>query len=485
MRSVETPNGTVITGLLPAMYDGVNLTEVSPVLYPDMANVAQSAGAGTIPAGTYYVIAMFEYTLANSSVIRGITSVPATVTVDGSHSISFVYRYATFRDYEHPTIQSVKIYVSSDDAVYYLQKTYGPGCVGVGNVPDYSTTTEQLYTVGGVLDNGCPPSLLDVITRNNRLYGVDSRGQIYYTKELVSTIAPEWSEYLVKSLRPDGGSYWQLAALDDRMLAFGTGSIQVLTGDGLDSAGASDTLSSPTVLPVDAGIIANSPVAVSEDGVWCKSSGVIYLLDRSLSLQKVGSPVSGIAYTLVSVALVPVKRQIRFGHSDGSALVFDTLKKEWSEFRNHTQVAAINNGGVYTLLKSDGTVWFQSSGYVDGDGAAIGMTIEIPWLHIGALQGVQRLYWANLIGEYLSSISLAISTYHDGAATATETVTYAKTSGTAGDQLEVRHADGRRCESIKIKIVDTSSGAGATLVGFTMEIGARAGTKRHASSQTV
>lgn len=467
MRHCETASGVVLTGLMPRVFDGRLLMPVSHVLYPEISEATQSASAGTIPAGTYYAIAIVERTLANESVMRSETSVPVSVTVDGSHAIQVTFGVPSFA----ASGSNVKVFLSSDAETYYLGFTT-PTLGGSVTISSFSASTEILYTQGGTLDNGCPPCLLDVIERNDRLYGIGANGRVYYTKEIQDTIAPEWSpDYMVKQIRTDGGSYWQLASMDSRLVILGEASIQICTGDGLDSAGSSDNMSAPEMIPVDSGIDQNTPVVVAPEGVWFKSPGGICTFGRDLSVAQTGLAVDSFAsLTTVSAVLVSSKNQVRFGHSDGSTLVFDTVSKVWSEFTNHTHTAAIDCAGVYTLLKSDGTVWSQSTGYLD-DATSITMVVETPWLRFQGIQAAQRIYWLTLLGEYRSTVALAMAATYDDSRTAETPVSYSQTGGTVGDPVRVRMHSGRRASAMKLKITDSSTGEGARISGLTAEVG--------------
>jgi hypothetical protein len=277
--------------------------------------------------------------------------------------------------------------------------------------------------------------------------------------------------------------------MDDNLVVFGENSIQVFAGEGLNDTGAFNTLSEPRTVATDVGAIANSPRAKFEQGILFKSAKGFTLLSRSLQVDDhVGWPVEDYnSLTLSSAVVVPGKRQVRFGHSDGDVLAYDYGVGKWSLLIAPDQVSATFWNDLYCLLQSSGVVWKQSTGFVD-DAAAISLVAETPWIKLASVQGFQRLYRCSVLGTWKSAHTLTLKVYYDYNDTVAETVTWDLSSGySAEDPLQVRHHLGKACEAVKFRLEDSAQAGtkeSASWAGVSLEIGGKGGVFRQSASNT-
>lgn len=460
---------------------------------------ASTAGTGgSLSDGSWQFAVVFAYFDGRGEIHWSAPSVPVTVTLSGGGSaqkITLVIPYLRLTAKE-----SVRVFVYATEdggsTLYEISEQYNDPTTDAFTLEITSTLltgitdNRILYTNGGVLENGPAPAMQSVVRRGKRLYGVSHDGVVHYSKERVTGEGAAFvPETLVTSLVQDGSDEWRLAVMDGNLVAVSERGIQIVTGDGFNDVGVLGNLSEPQVIATDVGLIAKTPVLSTKEGVYFRSRKGICRLGRSLEVEYVGAPVEGYnSLTMVSAALVPTKNQIRFGHSDGSTLVYDYLLNRWSVFTNHNQVGAAYWGSTYCLLKSDGTVWQQSTGFEDPSSTAITMAVETPWAKLSALQGFQRVFYVSVLGEWRSAHTLSLKTHYNYEPSAAETKTFnAATGFTPGQPLQVRHHLGKKCTAAKWRIEDSAQ-AGTkesfALTALSLELGGLGGVFRQGSAKT-
>lgn len=473
-------------------YDGRKVTENNFNLYPEVA-LAEDNGSGSLADGTYGVAIVFGQFDAHGQIILSAPSVVTAVATSGGSSQILV----TTRD---PRMTLKEYYMMMfyltevGGSIYYeaaVETNVGDGSFTTHALATTSGLTDNriLYTTGGVLDNAAPPALQSVVAKGKRLYGITSEGVLWYTKARLAGEAAAFSEELTVDFGGDGGSSYALAVMDDAIFVFGENKIRVISGDGPDDTGLENNLTDPRDIASPVGRLAGTPVVATSEGIYFRAPNGIWRLSRSLTVEYVGAPVESYSgLTMTSAVVVPEKSQVRFGHSDGSTLVYDYVAQQWSVFTNHSGVDAAVWDDDYCWLKSDGTVYQQSTGFVD-DASSINMVVETPWIRVGALGGVQRVNMLEIVGEWRSAHTLTAKIYidHDGSVIS-ETVTWDLSTGYAsGQPLRVRHRLGHQCGAIKVRIEDSSQAGtkeSCTLAMLTLEVSGKGGTYRTGTAQT-
>ncbi len=471
-------------------YDGQNICENNFLVYPEGIVITDS-GVGSLADGIYQFVFAYGAFDASGQLHMGPTTAPVSLTTSGGLSaITFsAPDLSGFTLRRGLTGLRLFAYVTElGGSTFYEFCSNAGATVTTFQTTSGLTDNRTLYTTGGVLDNSAPPPLTSIVRKGKRLYGVDHKGVIWYTKEHVRGEGVAWvQETLVKDPGDDDATHI-LAEMDGRLIDIGETRIFVLSGEGLNDTGSVDTLSEPQEIATDLGASSNSPVVTTPAGVMYKSPRGIVLLDRSLSVRLIGAPVDSYkALTTVSAVLVPSKNQVRFGHSDGSTLVYDYLMDQWSVFTNHTQVAAAYYESLYCFVTSAGQVYQQSTGFVD-NATSITKAVETPWVHVGSVQGFQRVLLMSILGEWRSSHTLTATIYYDHLPTAAETVTWELTSGySANDPLQVRHRMGNQCRAVKVRIEDSSQSGtkeSLSLAMLSLELGGKEGVFRLGTAQT-
>ncbi len=488
-----------ISGGVLGEYDGDAVTEHGFHLWPEDITATDTAAGGSMSDGTYGVVAYYIWIDSRGNVVRSAPSAPYVVTVNGGGSSQLItVTIPTLRLSAKSSVYIAVFRTLDGGSTYYLgtsdefsvanSTTADTVTVNLTDTDATVAARSQLYTTDGTLEALAPPSLRSVVRKGLRLFGSTSDGRVFYSREIVAPEAAAFSDVLYFDV--GNGEPLDLAVMDDNLIVFGPTDIYAVSGDGPNDQGILSDLSPPRTVAADVGIEEGAPLVVTDQGCFFRGPQGLRVLNRSLQVDPVvGYPVESFAsFTMVSAVVLPEKNQIRFGHSDGSALVFDYASQQWSVFTNHTQAAATNWRGSYALLRSNGTAWVQSSGYTDGDSSSITMKIRFPWLKLAGLQGFQRLYEASILGAWRSSHSINLRMYLDYSGTAVSTSALPLTSGiTAGDSLQARHHIGSKCEAVSFEVYDTGhSGTGESfdLAGLALEVGIKKGVRPQGSSRT-
>jgi hypothetical protein len=486
-------NLLVATGGLLHEYDGDKLYENGFFVAPEPLSAVQ-VGGGSLADGVYQFAAAYAAFDSRGQLQIGPPSTIGSITVAAGGGTAVVTVTVPYlRMTNRLTGSGLSVYLllyaseAGGDTLYEVQAADN-STSGDTTTINFATTTgltdnRILYTNGNILENNAPPALRNIVGKGARVYGMAEKAILNYSKELVDGYPVSFvAETMVKRLHQDGGEHYSLAVMDDTIIAFGENSIQQLGGDGLDDTGASDGLSLPRVIASDTGALPDTPLVTTDAGVFFRSRRGQCLLNRALQVEYIGAPVEAYnANSLVSSALVPGKGQVRFGHADGSALVYDQSAGQWASFSDHAQVAAAVCDGVYYWQAGNGRVYRMSSGFRD-HGSWFDLLVETPWLKVDGLQGFQRLYHFGILGEWRSPHRLVIDIYYDYRPDSAETITFDALSGyAAGDPLQMRRHLGVKCQAVKFRIRDTDqrgTGESLKLTALALEVGVKGGIVR-------
>ena len=138
------------------------------------------------------------------------------------------------------------------------------------------------------------------------------------------------------------------------------------------------------------------------------------MVDRGLQVQYVGASVEAWNdLTITSASAVDDQNQVRFTTSNGRCLVYDIYFDQWYTFTN---IAAIDSAvwqGKFVFLKATGEVWRETKGsYVDVDVPIISKYV-LALLQFAQVQGFQRIYKLNILGENRGTHGLKIEVGYD------------------------------------------------------------------------
>jgi hypothetical protein len=472
-------------------YDGTRVVEAGYHVGPEIY-VGQNGAGGSITAGTYQVAAVFIWWDAHGQIHYSRPSITQSITVAGGATNKLTVRVGNLDAASIKPGVQIAVYCSAAGAPDVL---YEAAVVANGTTDDQTieltdlsmlTTGRQLYTTGGVVDDEAPPALQALVRKGKRLYGVNRRGEVWYTKAHVRGESARFSPELLTTTPLAPGGDVRIAVLDEALAIVGEQRICALFGDGPSDNLTGNTLSDPRDIATDTGLAAGTPVLSTDQGVWfCSPKGLV-LLDRALQVQPIGSPVAGFdVSTCVAASLANTKRQILFTLASGG-LVYDYQAQQWGSFRTtKAHAGACVWNGSHVVLQSSATagVYVQAAGTFE-EQALWGS----PWVKAAGVQGYKRLYDLLLLGTWKSAHTLTLEVYYDYSDTVAETKTIDLSTGyTAGAVLQVRHNCGRPCEAIRFRLYDSNL-AGTkesfSLTAASLVVGVKGGAHRVAPAKT-
>jgi hypothetical protein len=409
-------------------YDGISIFESGFHLYPD--NITLADIAGTVPAGTYQFRVVYEWTDSRNQIHRSSPSLIYSITTaaNKSFNITVPYLYVTDRKGDRTNVV-IAVYrtekngtifykSSSISAPTYNDTTAAGFTVTINDNLDDATliTREILYTTGGVLENIAPPACKIIARFKNRLFlaGLEQKNVLWYSKEHVEGESINFSDVLKIKVDDTGGNITALGELDDKLIIFKANTVFALIGDGPLPTGAQNTFSVPQLVASDVGCIDPYSVVRTRLGLMFKSKKGIYLLDRGLQVQYIGAEVEEWNdLTITSSSVVDEQNQVRFTTSEGRCLVYDLYFQQWYTFTNIPAIDSAVWQGKYVFLKSTAEIWRETKGqYLDVDVPIIS-TYVLALLQFGQVQGFQRIFKINLLGDNRGTHGLKIEVGYD------------------------------------------------------------------------
>jgi hypothetical protein len=486
-------------------YDGRSVVEAGFHLFPEYVRV-QLTGTGI--TGTYQYCALYEWTDDKGQRHQSAPSVPVTSS---------------------PANQTVRLKVpclgmtakSNVTIVLYRTATLGTTfyrlndiLTPIVNIPtspmtaDYDDTAtdasitdnEVLYTVGGALDRNGPSFVGAVAAHQGRLWmvGLEDPTEFRFSQEAVASDGLAFNEALSGRIQPGIGALTAMAPLDDKAILYTAGKKLVVFGDGPNQAGLQGTYSSPQLLPSDIGCSEPRSIVNISSGQMYQSDLGIYLLNRALQDEYIGSPVENlvVGQAISSAVSVPDKAQVRFTLPDynssyGRMLTYDTQYGTWASHYAATATSMTGGcvwQGYYTFANGTtlrlGTMDADTlaGAYLDFNTHSIPVIWTSPKIHVGALGGFQRVRRLVLRGAFSadSAISILVTTPESS-----YTATLASSDAIdVGGYFTLRHHIAlQKCNTIQFTITDTPAGgpgtrAGCNFSGMTLGVGIKKGTAK-------
>ncbi len=542
----------MLNGGLAMEYDGRTLHEsgfhfqASPPGPP----VSITTGSAVNPAGVYYYYVVYRWTDSTGQLHQSAPSPARAVNFSSAWELVSFYIWPpiyTYKGFDSvPPINSVSpVYAdlyrsstASDDptgAVAYRvnSKVFinRQHSAPTGNyltdtlLVDYQptsikTSALQLYTVGQVAANA-PPSFIYTVNNKGRCFGlalVGSTYRVYFSSpysDVPFPFASRWNINGFVTVPPELGDCRSLAALDDKILIFGTQGVAAFAGDGpsiFDTTGsfnyASDSsqinYTAATPLPIPLGTVGCGAPITIPNGVLYQDRQGIMMIDRGLQPTFVGAPVD--ALTNVNrygrPYLHPALNSVVFPNAKGSALVYAyELQRfsQWPALLNSVAVFQTADGSTFSCgtslvggaVASTSKVYqVRDSNYTDlllNPALQPTLVLETPWVHIGQGFGGEGSLWEALVtGQYLAPHTLQLEMAYDyGAYEAPQAVSYltGATVPTVPYQSKFHPPRRGRAEVVRYRLTVTpETNSKATecvrLTGITLFAGAYRATQR-------
>ncbi len=509
--SCVTPHGLcVLSGGIPAAFDGQNVLELGYTSFPEVLTAGSQTTGGSLTLLTSYLYrGVYESRDANGNVLMSAVSPALTATAltgsNNKQTITFPALNLGRRASPPVKVACVLYRLDVASGIYYraAEATIVNASDSIVNVIDSLSdaairNNAELYTTGDVLDNVCPPSAALVAVYRNRIWlaGTDD-DSIWPSKQLVYGEVPGFNEGLripaFGRERKTG-----MVVLDEKLVLFEPNAIYLLTGDvATDDGNAASSTYQIELISSDSGCIDPRSVIATSAGVFYRSIRGMMLLDRSLQTSFIGEAVLDSLPSTVRVTdavLVPAFGQVRFptvtiGGTSGDELVFDLTKNAWTKNDRYDTTdsalravgAACMHQDAYTfasctgqLFKEDTTTWLDTAHWVTA-------TFTTGWFSSAGKQGAQRVRRVGLLGQkYTGTVGFTLALYADFDESTADT--YSKWADATGDgyisagAFSVQAAVVRqKCQSFRLKFtdntIDGSSNRGLEISSVSVEFG--------------
>jgi hypothetical protein len=509
LAATEYGGAVYFAGANPLYYDGFRTTELGFHTGPDPDFVTVTAGAGgNLSAGTYQLRLLWEHTDAAGRRWWSIASTAKSAVANALDKLTVVCPMDRLTRRIYGETRLVAFRTKANGTTFY-RDTPATGSdlndASATNVTLTFTTSdtslessELLPTTGGLLDSEPFPAHRLHVVHQDRLVmaALENPYALRFTDQLEDGYAPSANELYELQVPPSFGKVTGLASMDDKLIVSCERGTWFFAGQGPNQAGTQSTFSDAQTAVADAGCREDSPnMVLTPDGVWFRSAIGLRLLTRGLAIAKdedgtdVGSDVDSLATGLVSAVLMKGKQQVRF-FTGSTVLVYDYLWRQWSRFTNFSAVDALEWLGVVTHLRSDGTLYQESSDFQDVSTPA-NLSFETAWIQMAGLAGFQRARWLTLLMDSLSASivgtvmpTLELLYDYDDTAGAVETVVLATAPGTTGTtspfQIPVRHRlKKQKCTALKLRLTAVcDAGTQLRVSGMRLEVALKSGGMR-------
>lgn len=493
IRSLEAGGNLHINGGFLSAYDGYTYAEHNFHLYPDSIEVTASS-TGAMSAGTYYYQIAYEWTDNTGNVFRSAPSIPVSIVVASGTSACQVnipmlrltaksnvrigvYRWSTLLQtyYQVTSLTNPLLNDPTVDQIQFNDKLSDAQIIG-NNI---------LYTNGAVIEDIGIPACADLTQFDSRAWVISAEDPnlLYFSKPLVESTPVEMSDLQTFFVSPSvgvGGPTGGMKCtfpMDDKLIIFKKNAIYYINGVGPDSTGANNQYSEPIFITSTVGCANKASIVLIPAGIMFQSQKGIWLLGRDLSTQYIGKDVESYnSQTVLSSVAAPATNQVRFDMSGGGSIVYDYFVGQWDQSSAGGVSSTLYND-LHTYIDSSGNCFQETIGqYADGSTAVL-MSWTTGWANLSGLQGYQRAYWMDILGNFQSGNTYTIGIAYDYNPAIVQTATILPTntigSGSSVEQWQVNFQR-QQCQSFQLTFNEISSGsigAGLTLSGVNLVYG--------------
>lgn len=482
-----------LTGGILWAYDGYNVSEHGFLIAPENFTAGSAtSGGGTSSAGSYLVTFVYRWRDRNGQDYRSAPAVSQSVTTGGGAGAGFSYTLSvppiTNRD---PSTVLVEVYSTiANGATFFLQATGTmssasttiTGTVGGGAI---ASTTRQLYTTGGILENasniGACSSVWFFKERLCANAGDDPQA-VAYSKTNVTGEPINFAEELQFRVDADEKEVSAGIQMDDKMIVAKKDKLYVISGNGANDTGQGDTFQPPMLIAADVGCEVPNSMVLYSNGVIFDSTKGIYNLSRGLSVSYIGDRVEDYnSFRVAEGVLMEDQNEIRFALQNGTTgLVYNYFFDRWDLFSNYQADSACIWQNSLVLARASGKVLVENSNYYDVDSgtASYNVYVETPWLKLKGIQDFQRVYSLMFLGEYFTPNTFKVELSYNYVPTVVDTFNFDSQLAVNDPPYQFQAFPTlQKCQSIKIAITiipSTGSQRGINL----NEIGAVVGLKQ-------
>lgn len=512
-------------------YDGVKPVEHGFQVWPENIVGTTSTTGGLLTAQLYEYVFTYEWTDNAGMLHRSAPSIPLKVNTTGSTS-SNTLNVPTLRLTYKIAPNPVRIvgYRWSVAQQSFFQFTSVTSPTYNNTAIDYVTFVDTqadaailgntlLYTTGNVVENIAAPASIASALFANRLFLIDAedRNLLWYSKVVIQNVPVEMSDLLTLYVAPTTGAQGStgdmqcLSAMDDKLIIFKRDAIYYINGSGPDNTGANSTFSDPIFITATVGSSNQNSIVLIPNGLMFQSDKGIWLLGRDLSTNYIGAPVEIYNNDVVmSAEAIPGTNQVKFILASGITLMYDYFFNQWGTHTNVNAISATLYQSKHTYLNQYGQVLQETDNTFNDGGTPVLMSLTTAWINIAGLQGLERFYFANLLGTYYTPFRLNVTLAYDYNSSATQAINVlpdnygkkwgdealwgsgAQWGGGPGNVFSARLFPSRqKCQSFQVVIQEVydptygqSTGEGLSLSGLALVVGMKKGYRTQKASRS-
>lgn len=384
-RAVPAAGGTVFSGSVPRIIAGEECFELG---FPFCAGVpgltVADSGSGSLAEGDYAVQVCWRWTDAAGQVHRSAPSAIVTQSIVAPSDSLLVFVTNPWLCEKGQDVY-IEVYVTAadptEDAPHFLQVSEicdFTAAYTTIDVTDIVTTSEPIYSDGGVLPNRSVRADGGVVTVGRRLWVADDH-TVYASKYLIPGEAPGFNDFGTHqvSVPAGAGRIISLERIDDKVVVFCERGVFAIQDGGPDKTGTGADFM-PALHLSDLAIAgARSSCSTDAGVVFCTtldetdaSRGGPWILDRQLTFterQYIGRYANqfflGHDGWKPDVAYSPERQQVYISVSDGSmagggAVVLDFRVGKWASW-NLTGIGAY--GALRSIAVANGVLWAHNT----------------------------------------------------------------------------------------------------------------------------
>lgn len=472
-------------------FSGSGLREAGFLLYPDPIVSFTDNGAGSVGAGTYSYLLVYEFVDDAGNLIESAPSQATSVTHIAGRKWLLVHRlpgfcsYPVFKIVAYRTVAGGSIYYRTASATYNQTSTPSAIVSLEDNTTDATLITNKiLYTTGGIVENTATPNSYFVTVAKRRLWTFEfgSTDTLWHSKEIREGYFPSFSDLLKLGLNRDYGELMGVASVDDNLVIFKQQAIFVTGGDG-PTDNLIGQFNVPITISQGLGCINTRSIVETPQGAFFQSQEGIYLVGKDLSVGFIGQPLYKSEGTILAGLYDPaLNRVLILSTTDIWSYYITTGTWHRWPVSNPVDLQIID-GSIYLLTTS--RILKQTAGVWQDNGVNYEQQIKLGQMQLSGIQGYQRVYRVLVGGRQSDAASgnITIQTFFDYGATATSTFTVAQSDTLSGGitRLEIRPSV-QKCETMQISLSHTANNSGMTIDRVSAEVGVIGGIGRRAAT---
>lgn len=477
-----------ITGSYLQMYDGQTFCEHNFLHSPYVIDNKKTNTGGNFSDGLVLFKMIYRWIDREGRVHNSAPSPTTIVTFSAGNSTQQVELIVSKYEVSRRPIGEIEIILyrtELDGSVFYRDSSlvnstdFEENFIVTGANESDLISNEILYTESGQAANTGVSSckFIDVFDDRLVLTGGAYKDEIFYSKESSFDFYLERAKVEIpQGLREISG----FKPIDGKLVIFKEEKKFLLQGRGADVFG-NGNYNPAVALPSEQGVKDENSIVLSSLGILFKSTEGIYLLDRGLNSQYIGSPVEDSNLLTVNDAIsVEKNNEIRFV-TDTEVMVYNYELNLWSRDSSVAGYKAITNYNREIYLTDGQNLYKENADVYTREGVSYSMNFKTSWIRLAHLSNFQRVWRVVLNGEFKGDHDVICKIYYDNDPTTVhETITKSITDGLY--EYEILPAR-QRCSSIQLEFEFVGDNKNAVLNSIDFYVGIKNRKNRIANAR--